>query len=56
MLRLMFLVPLVLCLAWYLYLRANNWSIEQGKQGFIYILAFSFCIGAFFTLMLFVTR
>lgn len=56
MLRLLFLLPLVLCLLWYLYLRSNNWTIEQGKKGFIYILSFSAAIAGFFTLMLFLTN
>ena len=56
MLRLLFLLPLTLCLLWYAYLRANNWTISQGKQGFLYIFAFSSTIAAFFALMLFLTK
>lgn len=55
MLRLIFTIPLVLCLVWFIYLKYNNWTIEEGKKGFIYILSFSLIIGAFFTFMLFVT-
>lgn len=56
MLRLLFLLPLILCLLWYGYLNANHWSIKDGKQGFIYILSFSGVIAAFFALMLYVTN
>ncbi len=56
MLRLLFLIPLVLCFLWYIYLRENNWTIAQGKKGFIYILSFSAAIGGFFTLMIYLTH
>jgi hypothetical protein len=56
MLRLLFLLPLVLCLIWYSYLSANNWTVAQGKKGFIYIMAFSGSVAAFFLLMLLVTN
>ncbi len=56
MLRMLFLLPLILCLLWFSYLRMNNWTLVQGKQGFIYILSFSGAIAAFFTLMLFLTH
>ena len=54
--RFLFLIPILLCFAWWVYLRANDWTIEQGKKGFMYIIGFSLFIGAFFTLMLFVTN
>ncbi|WP_168171542.1 hypothetical protein [Lacimicrobium sp. SS2-24] len=56
MLRLLFLIPAVLCLIWYLYLRHQGYSLKQGKQGFIYILMFSAVIAAFYTLMLWLTN
>ncbi|GGD66510.1 hypothetical protein [Lacimicrobium alkaliphilum] len=56
MLRLLFLIPAVLCLLWYLYLRNQGYSLAQGKQGFIYILLFSAVIGAFYALMLWLTH
>jgi len=54
-LRLLFLLPLVLSLLWFVYLRLRGFSIRQGKQGFIYILAFSAIIAAFYTIMLWLT-
>lgn len=56
LLRLLFLVPAILCLIWYLYLRHNGYSLSQGKQGFVYILIFSAVIGGFYTLLLWLTH
>lgn len=56
MIRLMFLLPIVLCLLWFMFLKQNNLSIKQGKKGFLYILGFSSLILGFFTLMIFVTN
>ncbi|NQZ09459.1 MAG: hypothetical protein HRT35_20085 [Algicola sp.] len=54
MIRFLFLLPLVLVLIWFAYLRANNWTMSEGKQGFYYILAFSGFVAAFFGMMLYV--
>ena len=51
-----FLIPLVLSVLWFAYLQFNNWTIQQGKKGFIYILVATLFMIAFFTLMLFLTR
>ncbi len=56
MIRLMFLLPIVLCLLWFFFLKQNNLSLKQGKKGFLYILGFSSLILGFFTLMIFVTN
>ncbi|UTP71652.1 hypothetical protein NLG07_06345 [Alteromonas sp. LMIT006] len=55
MIRLLFMIPLVLCLAWMLYLKANNYSLKQGKQGFIYILIFSVIIALVYTVLMYLT-
>ena len=55
MIRLLFMIPLVLCLAWILYLKANNFTLKQGKQGFIYILIFSAVIEAVYTALMYLT-
>lgn len=55
MIRLLFLIPLVLCLVWMIYLTYRGYRIRDGKQGFIYILVISSVIAAFYTLMWFVT-
>ncbi|MDB2374116.1 hypothetical protein [Psychrosphaera haliotis] len=51
MIKFFFIIPLLLSLIWWQYLRINNWSIEQGKRGFFYIIAFSVALAAFFGLM-----
>lgn len=51
MIRLLFLIPVVLCLLWMIYLTANGHRIRDGKQGFVYILVVSAVIAAFYTLM-----
>ncbi|WP_198675745.1 MULTISPECIES: hypothetical protein [Aliidiomarina] len=55
MIRLLFLIPLVLCLLWMLFLTYRGYSFTEGKQGFIYILVISTVIAAFYTLMWFIT-
>jgi len=50
-----FLLPLILCLLWGLYLKNKGWELKQGKQGFILILSIGGVIGAYFTLMLWLT-
>lgn len=55
MTRYFFLLPLILSLLWYFYLRSNGWTIKQGVKGFIYIAIFSAFIAAFYTLMLWLT-
>lgn len=37
----LFLIPLILCLLWTLFLKANGLPLAQGKRGFIYIIAIS---------------
>ena len=56
MFRLLFLLPIILCFAWYFFLRQNNIPMKQGKKGFIYILAFSAFILGFFTLIIQLTE
>lgn len=56
MLRTLFLIPLVLCIIWFLYLRANGYTMKQGKKGFVYILAFSAAIAGFYTLLMLLTN
>ncbi|WP_298444631.1 hypothetical protein [uncultured Ferrimonas sp.] len=51
----LFLIPLVLCLLWTVYLRSKGYRIKQGQQGYIYILSFSGAILGFMTLMLWLT-
>lgn len=56
MFRLLFLLPIILCLIWYFFLKKNRVPIKQGKKGFIYILSFSALVLGFFVLMIQVTH
>ncbi|MDT7524534.1 MULTISPECIES: hypothetical protein [Idiomarinaceae] len=55
MIRLLFLIPLVLSIAWFIYLRVNGWTFKQGLRGFIYIAIVSGFIALFYSLMLWLT-
>ena len=56
MVRLLFLLPLCLCVIWFLYLKSRGYTIAQGKQGFTYILIFSAIIAGFYALLIMLTR
>ncbi|MCC2605444.1 hypothetical protein [Planctobacterium marinum] len=52
MIRFLFLIPLLLCLGWFVYLKQNGYTLEQGKKGFIYILVISTAIAAFYGILI----
>lgn len=52
----LFLIPILLCILWFAYLRSRGYSIKQGQQGFIYILTFSAGLLGVMTLMLWLTN
>ncbi len=56
MIRLFALLPLLTFGLWWLYLRHNGWTIQQGMKGFKIIFIFNVLVLGFFTLMYFVTR
>lgn len=56
MVKLLFIMPLLMCLIWYLYLQQNNWTLLQGRKGFIYIISFNLVIALVLTLLVFITR
>ena len=56
MFRFLFLLPIIMCLAWYFYLRHNNWSISQGKSGFYFIIQFNLAIGLTLIALYFLTQ
>ncbi|MEQ3638512.1 MAG: hypothetical protein ABNH03_02040 [Alteromonas sp.] len=56
MIKIIVLIPLILSLLWFGYLQANKYSLEQGKQGFLYILVLSGVIALFYTVMIFLTH
>ncbi|QYJ78101.1 hypothetical protein [Shewanella acanthi] len=51
----LFLLPLILCLLWILFLKANGLSLAQGKRGFIYIIAISSTLILLLMLLLWIT-
>ncbi|NVK24552.1 MAG: hypothetical protein HWE10_06470 [Gammaproteobacteria bacterium] len=51
MIKFFFIVPLLLCILWWAYLRQNDWTIEQGKKGFYYIIGLSGVVSLFYLLM-----
>ncbi|MBZ9611129.1 hypothetical protein [Rheinheimera maricola] len=55
MIKLLFLMPLIMSLLWYGYLRQHGWSITQGKKGFAYIIAFNAIIALTLWLLMLLT-
>lgn len=51
----LFLLPIILCLIWSLFLNYNGVPLKQGKQGFIYIIAISATVIASLGFLLWVT-
>lgn len=53
MIKLLYLLPLVMCAVWFWYLKQYGYSIRQGLRGFGYIIAFNLAIAIFlWTIML----
>lgn len=55
MIRFLFLIPIVLCVLWWVYLSANGHSFKDGRKGFIYILIVSAFIAIVYSLLLWIT-
>ncbi|WP_193408718.1 hypothetical protein [Thalassotalea crassostreae] len=55
LLRLLFILPVVMCLIWWWYLKQHNYTAKQGIKGFAYIIAFNVFVIGFFTLMIHIT-
>ncbi|MCE9679157.1 hypothetical protein LZP69_08215 [Shewanella sp. AS1] len=51
----MFLLPIILCLCWTLFLYLNGVPLKQGKKGYIYIIAISASVIASLGLLLWIT-
>ena len=56
MIKLLFLLPLIMCACWYWYLQQNGWSIKQGWKGFGYILGFNLTIAICLWIIMLLTR
>ena len=55
MIRLFFLLPLLMCALWSIYLYAKGYSLKDGMKGFQKIFIFNAVIIAFFVLMIVIT-
>jgi hypothetical protein len=55
MIKFFFLLPMLTCGIWYLYIKSKGFTVKQCKTSFSYILIFNVVIIAFFTLMVFIT-
>lgn len=56
MIRLFFLLPIIMCLFWWQYLKSKGCSVKDGIKGFAYIIGFNAVLIGFFVMMLFLTR
>jgi len=51
----LFLLPLLLCLIWWMFLRYNGIPLAQGTKGFLWILAIGIGLASFLSLMVYLT-
>ncbi|WP_448569361.1 hypothetical protein [Thalassotalea ganghwensis] len=56
MIRLIFLLPIVMCAIWWWFLNSKGYTLKDGLKGFAYIFAFNAIIIGFLVVMLFVTH
>lgn len=56
MVKLFFLLPILMSLVWYLFLRQNQIPIKQGMRGFGYILAFNLILALVLWALVLLTR
>lgn len=54
--RLFFMLPVIMCLVWAVYLKLNDYELKQGMGGFIKIIGFNLVLALFLTVMIYVTR
>lgn len=56
MIKLVFLLPVLMCLAWFSFLRYHQVPLKQGKTGFIYIAVFNGVIALVLWVLLLLTN
>jgi len=56
MIKLFFLLPIIMCTIWWVYLNNRGYNIKEGSKGFMYILSFNAVIVLFFVTMIYVTH
>lgn len=55
MIRLFFLLPIIMCALWAIYLHGKGYTMREGMKGFHHILIFNAVIIGFFIIMILVT-
>ena len=56
MIKILFLLPLLMCGIWYWYLQRNGWSLKQGQKGFTYIIIFNAAIAVALWIIMLLTQ
>jgi hypothetical protein len=56
LIKFLVLIPVVLCSIWLVYLKKKNHSLEDGRQGFIYIFIFCAVIALFYSSLVWITE
>lgn len=56
MLRLLVLIPIILCLLWTIYLRSQGYRLSDGKKGYVHIIVISAVIILFYSMMYLLTQ
>ena len=56
MIKLLYLIPVVMCVIWYWYLQQRGFSVKQGQKGFAYIIGFNLIIALSLWLLMWLTQ
>lgn len=56
MIRLLFLLPFIMSLGWYLFLRHYQIPLKQGLRGFAFIAAFNLILALILWVLILLTR
>lgn len=56
MIKLFFLLPIIMCLVWWRYLKVKGSNVKDGVKGFAYIIALNTVFIGFLVMMVFVTN
>lgn len=56
MIKLLYLLPVLMCIFWFWYLQQRGLSVKQGLKGFGYIIGFNLIIALSLWLLLILTQ
>ena len=56
MVRLLYLVPILMCIIWLIYLSQRGLTVKQGAKGFAYIIGFNLVIALSLWLIMLLTQ